>query len=182
MLQTVLALKASFLPVDGALNVWVNFPQIKFPILVIQPPKMRIYFVASEQSDDELFTEALRDHEVHFVSELKDVESDAEILSVFLESIIDNRFLNQHQAIKLIVTRSTGHDHIDISACENTLHCRLFCSKLWRRHCGAAHFRVDSSPIQQMPARRPDHQHCTGPLDRHGCPNRGARSREPGWM
>ncbi len=79
---------------------------------------MRIYFVASEQSDHEVFAEALQDHELIFVSELKYVENDAEILSVFIESIIDAGFLDQRQKIKLIVTRSTGHDHIDISECE----------------------------------------------------------------
>jgi D-lactate dehydrogenase len=79
---------------------------------------MRIYFVASEQSSDEAFAEALRDHELHFVSELNEVEMDVEILSVFIESIIDARFLDQHQEIKLIVTRSTGHDHIDLPECE----------------------------------------------------------------
>lgn len=42
---------------------------------------MRIYFVALEQSDHEVFAEALQDHEVNFVSALKDVEIDAEILS-----------------------------------------------------------------------------------------------------
>jgi D-lactate dehydrogenase len=79
---------------------------------------MRTYFVASERSDHEVFAEALREHELHFVSELKDVEIDVEILSIFIESIIDACFLDQHQKIKLIVTRSTGHDHIDISECE----------------------------------------------------------------
>ena len=79
---------------------------------------MRIYFVALEQSDHAVFAEALQDHELNFVSALKDVEIDAEILSIFIESIIDTGFLDQHQKIKLIVTRSTGHDHIDISECE----------------------------------------------------------------
>jgi len=79
---------------------------------------MRIYFVASEQSDHEVFAEALQDHEIHFVSELKDFEIDAEILSIFIQSIIDACFLDQHQEIKLIVTCSTGHDHIDNSECE----------------------------------------------------------------
>jgi D-lactate dehydrogenase len=79
---------------------------------------MRIYFVETEQSDEEVFAEALQDHELHFVSELKRVEIDAEILSIFIQSTIDASFLDQHQKIKLIVTRSTGHDHIDISECE----------------------------------------------------------------
>jgi lactate dehydrogenase-like 2-hydroxyacid dehydrogenase len=57
----------------------------------------------------------LQDHELNFVSELKDVEIDAEIISIFIQSIIDARFLDQHQKIKLIVTRSSGRDHIDIS-------------------------------------------------------------------
>ena len=42
--------------------------------MMIKYKKMRIYFVASEQSDHQVFAEALQDHELHFVSELKDVE------------------------------------------------------------------------------------------------------------
>jgi lactate dehydrogenase-like 2-hydroxyacid dehydrogenase len=246
---------------------------------------MRIYFVGSEQSDHEIFAEALQDHELHFVSELEDVEIDAEILSIFIESIIDAYFLDQHQQIKLIVTRSTGHDHIDISECEkrsiivcfvpsygdNTVaqHTFALILALSRRNreareaCREGRFTYEvtrgfdlngktlgmigtgkiglrvirpatafemevvaydihrqssleevlgfryvsldqltrvlayhfsarasdsdnlsppgSREIQQMPVRRPDHQHRAGPLDRHGFVDRGARSGNRGW-
>jgi D-lactate dehydrogenase len=79
---------------------------------------MRIYFVALEESDRQVFAEALQEHERNFFSELKDVEIDAEILLIFIQSVIDACFLEPHQKIKLIMTRSTSYDHIDISGCE----------------------------------------------------------------
>ena len=54
---------------------------------------MRIYFVASEQSDHQVFAEALQDHELHFVSELKDVE----INSVEAVKRINQTTLENHQ-------------------------------------------------------------------------------------
>jgi cell division protein YceG involved in septum cleavage len=36
---------------------------------------MRIYFVALEESDRQVFAEALQEHERNFFSELKDVEN-----------------------------------------------------------------------------------------------------------
>ena len=42
---------------------------------------------------------------------------DAEIISVFVGSVIDVSVLRKFPNLKLIATRSTGYDHIDIAAC-----------------------------------------------------------------
>jgi D-lactate dehydrogenase len=79
---------------------------------------MKIYFVETEESERDLFADAFKEHDVYFVSELRDVESDAEVLSIFMHSIIDARFLDLLPKIKLIATRATSHDQIEISEYE----------------------------------------------------------------
>ncbi|MFA5291143.1 MAG: hydroxyacid dehydrogenase [Candidatus Paceibacterota bacterium] len=44
-------------------------------------------------------------------------ETDAEIISVFVNSVINDKVLAHFPNLKLICTRSTGYDHIDIEAC-----------------------------------------------------------------
>jgi D-lactate dehydrogenase len=43
---------------------------------------------------------------------------DAEVMSVFVNSRIDASVLERFPSLKLIATRSTGFDHIDIAACQ----------------------------------------------------------------
>jgi D-lactate dehydrogenase len=43
--------------------------------------------------------------------------SDAEVISPFIYSTLDRRVLEKLPALKLIATRSTGFDHIDIAYC-----------------------------------------------------------------
>ena len=57
-------------------------------------------------------------HEVSFVERLDAVPEDVEVLSVFITERIDDAFLKEHPLIRLIATRSTGCDHIDLDACE----------------------------------------------------------------
>lgn len=46
-----------------------------------------------------------------------DVYADAEILSVFIHSIVDRDALDRMPKLKFIATRSTGYDHIDLQHC-----------------------------------------------------------------
>ncbi len=78
---------------------------------------MKICFVAIEEADGEFFDAEFRDADLQFCRGLDDVESDVEALSVFITSKIDARFLDAHPKLKLIATRSTTHDHIDLDAC-----------------------------------------------------------------
>ncbi len=78
---------------------------------------MIIYFVETEDSEKNLFTQALPAHDVRVVDALDEVEADAEVLSTFIYSKIDVSFLDAHPNLRLVATRSTGYDHIDLSAC-----------------------------------------------------------------
>ena len=78
---------------------------------------MKIYFVEVESSEREFFESELANHELHFVSSLEAVEGDAEIVSTFIYSRIDGPFLDRHSAVKLIATRSTTHDHLELESC-----------------------------------------------------------------
>jgi D-lactate dehydrogenase len=78
---------------------------------------MKIYFVEVEPSERRFFESELSDHDLHFVSGLEEVEGDAEIVSTFICSRIDRSFLDRHPAVRLIATRSTTHDHLELESC-----------------------------------------------------------------
>jgi D-lactate dehydrogenase len=77
---------------------------------------VKIHFVETEPSEQEFFTDAFADREVSFVSKLEDVEADAEIVSVFINSRVGSEFLDAHPRLKLLTTRSTSTDHLDLTA------------------------------------------------------------------
>jgi D-lactate dehydrogenase len=76
-----------------------------------------IYFVETESTEEEFFSEHLGAHDLRFVSHLDEVEADVEVLSIFINSQIDADFLKAHPQLRLIATRSTAVDHLDIPAC-----------------------------------------------------------------
>jgi D-lactate dehydrogenase len=78
---------------------------------------MKIYFVDPEPPEQAYFVEALPEHELHFPRSLEDVPEDAEIVSVFIHSRIDQAFLEDHPALRFISLRSTTHDHVDLLEC-----------------------------------------------------------------
>jgi D-lactate dehydrogenase len=78
---------------------------------------MKIYFVEAESSERQFFECELADNELHFVSSLEDVDANAEIVSTFIYSRIDASFLDRHAAVRLIATRSTTHDHLELESC-----------------------------------------------------------------
>jgi D-lactate dehydrogenase len=78
----------------------------------------KMCFVEVEEEPKALFEEAFAAHDVSFVDRLEEVPEDVEVLSVFITERIDDAFLDDHPLIRLIATRSTGCDHIDLDACE----------------------------------------------------------------
>ena len=78
---------------------------------------MIVYFVATEPDERPFYYDALPDDDVRFACGLSDVEPDAEVLCVFIESTINNEFLASHPALRLITTRSSSFDHIDVESC-----------------------------------------------------------------
>jgi len=78
---------------------------------------MKIEFTETEQPEEDFFKAALTEHDLRFLTGIEEIEADAEILCIHLASRIDAGFLDMHPQLKLITTRSAGHDHIDINEC-----------------------------------------------------------------
>jgi D-lactate dehydrogenase len=83
---------------------------------------MRIAFFEVHDWEEPLLREKLAEHQTSFhpekiheadLSRLQDVEA----LSVFIYSRIDARVLESLPRLRLIATRSTGMDHIDLATC-----------------------------------------------------------------
>ncbi len=78
---------------------------------------MSIYFLDAEPGDAAFFERELGGYKSRFVKWPGEVKADAEVVSLFIHTQVDERFLRQHPALKLIATRSTGTGHIDLDAC-----------------------------------------------------------------
>jgi len=78
---------------------------------------MKIAFSETEPVEEEFFEKELRGHSIEFCDNAVDCAPDTEVLSIFINSKIDARFLDQHPALRLIATRSTTYDHIQLDAC-----------------------------------------------------------------
>jgi D-lactate dehydrogenase len=77
---------------------------------------VKICFLETESLDEEYFrTELGAEYELQFVGGLDEAPADAEILSVFIHSTVTAGFLAAHPKLRLIVTRSTGYDHIAVA-------------------------------------------------------------------
>ncbi len=85
----------------------------------------KILFFEVKKDDEVFFKKNLNGHELIFFekkttevrdSDLKNV-LDANILCVFIHSELSSEFLSKFKKLKMIATRSTGFDHIDIDFC-----------------------------------------------------------------
>jgi D-lactate dehydrogenase len=77
----------------------------------------RIVFIEAEGAEQDWLTGAMAEHELHFASDLSEMDGDPQIVSVFINSPIDRDFLDRHGAVELITTRSTTTEHIDLKEC-----------------------------------------------------------------
>ena len=83
---------------------------------------MQIAFFEIEEWEKAYFKKRFAEHELLFFSEhLQDVDAnklqDIEIISVFIYSSVTAHVLKELPNLKLITTRSTGFDHIDLTYC-----------------------------------------------------------------
>ncbi len=77
---------------------------------------MKICFVETESSEQEYFQSTLDSgHELKFVQGLDEAPADTQILSVFVHSRVTAEFMAAHPEVRLIVTRSSGWDHIAVA-------------------------------------------------------------------
>ena len=78
---------------------------------------MIICFTETEPQSESYFETHLAEEQISFCDELTEVGPDVECLSIFIGSRITDQFLQDHQKLRFIATRSTGVDHIDLAAC-----------------------------------------------------------------
>jgi len=78
---------------------------------------MNIAFSETGPDEEKFFEKELREHRIEFCEYAADCAPDTEVLSIFINSKIDAGFLAEHPALKLIATRSTTLDHIQLDAC-----------------------------------------------------------------
>ncbi len=92
-------------------------------VLRLFPEKiMKIAFFEVEDWQRTYFQRRINGHQLEFFPQCLvagDLEKlgDVDILSVFIYSRIDREALSRMPSLKLIATRSTGYEHIDIDAC-----------------------------------------------------------------
>ena len=84
---------------------------------------MRIAFFEVEDWEEEYLKEKLIGHQLKFSNEKLSLENTAQIkdfdaLSVFIYSKIDEQIIQEIPNLKLVTTRSTGFDHIDLDVCK----------------------------------------------------------------
>ena len=81
---------------------------------------MKITFFEVPKHEQESLQLLLQDHEVIFTEDKLDkdnlsIAQDSEIVSVFINSVLDQEVLSKLPKLKYIATRSTGYDNIDIN-------------------------------------------------------------------
>lgn len=82
-----------------------------------------IVFYEATKMDERQLSEGLEptDHQWHFnrdVISLRNINKDAEVISVFVASQVTRQMMEKMPRLKLIATRSTGFDHIDLASAE----------------------------------------------------------------
>jgi len=96
---------------------------IKFSITSIVK-NMKILFFETKKESQAFFEDKLSEHETIFFKEtvqeanIKEDDLSAEVLSVFIYSQLTKDVLAKFKNLKIIATRSTGFDHIDIKECQ----------------------------------------------------------------
>lgn len=84
---------------------------------------MKIAYFEADQDEEKLVREALPDHDVVVFREelsekyMPEEAKDTEIVSIFVDTKITKNVLDQLPNLKMIATRSTGFDHIDMEEC-----------------------------------------------------------------
>lgn len=84
---------------------------------------MEISFFEVNEYEKNYISNALKNHKLKFFSEPLDVPNvskakNSDIVCVFIGSKLSSEVLNKLPKLKLVVTRSTGYDHIDIVNCK----------------------------------------------------------------
>jgi len=84
---------------------------------------MKIIFFEVPQEEQDFFKKTLAEHEVICYEEKLNEENislakEAEVISIFVNSVINPGIIDSLLNLKFITTRSTGFDHVDVKYCE----------------------------------------------------------------
>ncbi|MAH33197.1 hydroxyacid dehydrogenase [archaeon] len=87
------------------------------------PKKQKIAFFEIENWEIPYLKKELKQYKLHFFEDALDEKNagkikDADIISVFIYSKVNKKVLGKLKNLKLITTRSTGFDHIDVNECK----------------------------------------------------------------
>ena len=89
---------------------------------MLSKDKATIHFFEVEPWERPLITQEISTDVALWDEHVKDIKLEAlhlcEILSCFVYSVIDDSILQKLPHLKMIATRSTGFDHIDLEACK----------------------------------------------------------------
>jgi len=85
---------------------------------------MKIIFFEVPKIEQDFFIKALEGHEVVCYEEKLNEENiflakEAEVVSIFVNSLINQNLITLLPNLKFLTTRSTGFDHIDVKYCES---------------------------------------------------------------
>ena len=84
---------------------------------------MKIAFFEVEDWEEEYLKKKLNGHSLQFLNGKLNLENahqikDFDAVSIFIYSKIDEQIIREIPSLKLITTRSTGFDHIDLETCK----------------------------------------------------------------
>lgn len=84
---------------------------------------MKITFFECKDYEKKRYCADLKEHTINCTSSILTAQTlkdyrDSEVISVFIRSALDKKNLAQFANLRLIVTRSTGFDHIDLEECQ----------------------------------------------------------------
>ena len=81
----------------------------------------KIAFFEMEEWEKPYLKKEFKNHKLYFFDDElneKNANKDFDIISVFIYSKVDKKILDKFENLKLIATRSTGFDHIDLKECK----------------------------------------------------------------
>lgn len=87
------------------------------------PKKQKIAFFEIEEWEKPYLKKELKNNKLYFFNDITNENNinkikDVDIISVFIYSKVNKKILDKLKSLKLIVTRSTGFDHIDVKECK----------------------------------------------------------------
>ena len=85
---------------------------------------MKIAIFETKPWEKKFFNKALKGQDLKFIKEPISLDNcrlaeDSQILSTFIASKVNSEIINKLPNLKMVATRSTGFDHVDLKACQN---------------------------------------------------------------